>query len=59
MKHDWFAAIEELRRNGWAVVLFTPEELEGADRQRFEERLGDLGMELADSMAPDVEWIEC
>lgn len=59
MTPEQFAVIDALRRKGWAVVVFSPEELAGADRQRFEERLDDLGVELADSMAPDMEPIEC
>lgn len=51
-------AIRSLRNAGWAVVLFSPSELDGADRQRFEERLDDLGADLIAEMAPDMDWID-
>lgn len=53
-----WGAINAMRRDGYAVVLFSPEELQGADRQRFEERLDDLGTELADEMQPETDWID-
>lgn len=53
-----WGAIDAIRRDGYAVVLFSPEELKGADRQRFEERLDDLGTELADEMQPETDWID-
>ena len=55
MTPEQFAVIDALRANGFAVVIFGPEELEGADRQRFEERLDDLGIDLLHEMAPDEE----
>lgn len=58
MKQTYWGAIDALRREGFAVVLFAPEELQGADRQRFEERLDDLGVELVGEMQPDVDWID-
>lgn len=56
MHAEWIDAINAMRRAGWAVVLFSPKDLEGADRQRFEERLDDYGADLAAAMAPEAEW---
>lgn len=58
MRLEWFDMIHEMRSAGWAVVTFSPGELLGADRQRFEERLDDLGYDLAGEMTPDAEWGE-
>lgn len=53
---DIFAAIQTLRKRGWGVLTFTPGELGAVDRQRFEERLGDMAYDLIDAMQPDVPW---
>lgn len=55
MHAEWIDAINAMRRAGWAVVLFSPKDLEGADRQRFEERLDDYGLDLVAMMAPETE----
>lgn len=38
--------IKELKDEGYAVVLFNPEELEGAESDRVEDRLIELGWEV-------------
>jgi sugar lactone lactonase YvrE len=38
--------IGALRSKGFAVVVFTPEELEGAEHKRVEERLIELGRDV-------------
>lgn len=50
-------AIEAMRRRGFAVVVFAPHELGSVDRQRFEERLDDMGYDLLGDMEPEEEWI--
>ena len=39
------AALELLRANGFVVVAFTPEELDGVHPRRFEDRLTEMGNE--------------
>lgn len=58
MGHDERAAIEALRRKGWAVVVFSPAELVGIDERRFEERLDDLGEDLRTQMEPEQDWVD-
>lgn len=50
-------AIERLRARGYAVVLFSPDELEGVYPDRLEMRLEDYGCDLIGEMAPDEEWL--
>ena len=56
MRPEWFVTIDAMRRAGWAVVTFSPHELQDVDRQRFEERLDDYGADLVVDMAPEQEW---
>jgi hypothetical protein len=48
-------AIEELRTLGYAVVLFTPEELEEADAGRVEDRLIEVGWDVIFDLKPETE----
>lgn len=50
-------AIERLRARGYAVVLFSPDELQGVYADRLEMRLEDYGCDLIGEMAPDEEWL--
>jgi hypothetical protein len=54
-REGWRVVLDTMRWAGWAVVLFSPKDLEGADRQRFEERLDDYGLDLVAMMAPETE----
>jgi len=47
--------IKELKDEGYAVVLFNPEELEGADSDRVEDRLVELGWEVIFDLKPNNE----
>jgi hypothetical protein len=45
-------ALRELKNQGYAIVLFTPEELEGAEADRVEDRLIELGWEVIFDLKP-------
>jgi len=53
LRPEWLDTIKDMRARGWAVIIFAPDELEAADRDEFEERLADMGCDLADLMQPD------
>lgn len=53
----FYAAAATLRRKGWAILVYTPADLGDADRQRFEERLDDMGSDLLEQMQPEQEWL--
>lgn len=42
--------VEQLRDEGWAVILFSPEEIGRHDRELFEWNLGDQGAEMLDKL---------
>ena len=39
MKYEWRKYIDEMRRDGYAVCVITPEALGGADRDWVEDRM--------------------
>jgi hypothetical protein len=45
----------ELEAMGCAVVVFTPEELRGANPDHVEDRLVELGWEVIEDIAYDIE----
>lgn len=45
--------IRELKEEGYAIILFNPEELEGADSDRVEDRLIELGWEVIHDLKPN------
>lgn len=47
--------LRQLRKIGYAVVAFTPEELRGANPDHVEDRLIEMGWEVIDSIAQDIE----
>jgi predicted CoA-binding protein len=47
--------IKELKDEGYAVVLFNPEELEGAESDRVEDRLIELGWEVIFDLKPNEQ----
>lgn len=55
MTQEQMKAIEELRTLGYAVVLFTPEELEEADAGRVEDRLVEVGWDVIFDLKPEAE----
>lgn len=55
MKTMYEMTINELRESGYAVVIFTPEELEGADPERVEDNLISSGWDIISIHAQDAE----
>ena len=47
--------LRQLHKMGYAVVAFTPEELRGANPDHVENRLIELGWDVIDSIAEDIE----
>jgi hypothetical protein len=47
--------LEELYNEGYAIVMFTPEELQGADSNSVEDRLVELGWEIINDLKPNEE----
>ena len=47
--------IRNLRTRGFAVIVWTPEELNGADPTRFEDRSIELGWDVIDALAGENE----
>lgn len=47
--------IKELKDEGYAIVLFNPEELEGANSNRVEDRLIELGWEVIWDLKPNEQ----
>jgi hypothetical protein len=50
------AVIAELRNRGFAVIIWTPEELAGANRRHVEDRSVELGWQVIEDlkdMGPD------
>lgn len=47
------AALDSLRNRGYAVVVFTAEELRGAKARHVEDRLVERGWEVIDVLADD------
>lgn len=39
--YEWRKAIDAMRKDGYAVIIFTPEELEGADPRMVEKLMKD------------------
>lgn len=47
--------LRALRHRGFAVVIFYPEELNGADPRRVEDRLCELGNDVIHDLASEDE----
>ena len=47
--------LRQLRKMGYAVVAFTPEELRGADPDHVEDRLVELGWDVINYLATEPE----
>lgn len=45
--------LHSLRERGFAVVVFTPEELRGADVDRVQDRLIEQGWDVIDALATE------
>ena len=46
MNSEQRAVIEELRNEGFAIVIFEPSELEDADPEHVQDRLTELGWDV-------------
>ncbi len=46
MKTIYECSIDQLRDEGYAVVLFTPSELDGVDQDKVEDKLFEAGWEI-------------
>ena len=53
-KEDW-AVIRKFREAGYALTIFSPEELRGASTRDFENRMVELGWEVVDSLAHEID----
>jgi hypothetical protein len=49
-QNEIFEAIEKVRSQGYAVVCFTPEELQEANPKRVEDRLIELSWDVIDTL---------
>ena len=54
MSEDLLVSVDKLRELGYAVVVFNPEELEGVDPSRIEDRMTELGWEVIYNLAEYV-----
>jgi hypothetical protein len=50
-----FELCVKMQRLGYAVVIFTPEELRGANPDHVEDRLVELGWDVINDIAEDIE----
>ena len=53
MTPEEIATIQSLRDQGYAVVLFNPEELAGAPARKVESRMYDAGWDIIDYLTDD------
>lgn len=53
MTQEQMKVIDELKTQGYAVVLFAPEELEGAEADRVEDRLIEMGWDVIFDLKPN------
>jgi hypothetical protein len=52
-KEDW-DVIKKFRQAGYALTIFSPEELRGVSTMDFEDRMVELGYEVVDSLARKI-----
>ena len=50
MTHEESGALKSLRHKGYAVVIFDPEELQGANRRHVEDALVSQAWDIIDSL---------
>jgi hypothetical protein len=53
-KEDW-DVIKKFRQASYALTIFSPEELRGASTRDFENRMVELGWEVVDSLASEID----
>jgi hypothetical protein len=54
LEEDW-KVIQKFRANGYALAIFSPDELRGADVSDFENRMVELGWEVVDDLAKEID----
>ena len=54
LPEDW-QWMADMRRRGFSVTVFTPEELQGANPDHVEDRLVELGWEVIDVLKEDED----
>lgn len=50
IKSEWLATLGQMTHEGWAVVVWSPEELQGADPGLVQDRLIELGYDVIDCL---------
>ena len=50
---DFPDSVQELRRRGYSVLIWTPEELEGASPTKVADRLCELGWDVISDLKPE------
>jgi hypothetical protein len=50
---EFWNELRELKDKGFAIVMFTPEELNGVSSKRLEDRLIELGNEVIEDLGYD------
>lgn len=53
-ENDW-KVIQKFRANGYALVIFSPGELRGASVSDFQNRMVELGWEVVDDLAKEID----
>lgn len=56
MKEHFDVTIRSLRRQGYAVTIFTPEELKGVDPRKVEELVGEYGCDVIATAPKDRDF---
>lgn len=54
LEEDW-KVIQKFRANGYALVIFSPGELRGANTSDFENRMVELGWDVVDFLAKEID----
>lgn len=50
IRTQWLITMKEMFHAGWAVVVWSPEELQGADPGLVQDRLIELGYDVIDCL---------
>jgi hypothetical protein len=58
MTQEQINVLLTLKNQGYAVVLFSPEELEGAESDRVADRLVELGWDIISDLKPEADDID-
>ena len=55
MTRDELLSIQKLREQGYAVIVWTPKELDGASPHKVEDRSIEVGWEVIEELKPAKE----